>query len=290
VGQRSISGAELRAECVNLERAVLAAGLATREELEPHKPGGTENSRKDARGFLRYYAVLHRRHARGEFQATPDNRIRADAAVLAALRDEPVRVDLIQPVPWVGDTTTSFLFVYPKSLDALLQAHALDRQLAWLILQAERVDAAGLRGMPGASELHKKLLDGISYAYGLLAWIMTSPGPGMPYNINVNEDPELPAYITALHPMDLPQIAAAAQRHHARLTAIQALLDHRPQEKAGKRPSWSSFIGSLAIELDADSVQIMKFRSLGSLLAATQLAADANRIDNPKEKHAETAT
>jgi hypothetical protein len=289
VGTRTVSGAELRAECVNLERAVLAGGYATETDLVPHRPGGQQNDRKDARAWLRYYAVLHRRHARAEFQPNSDSRLRADAAVLAALRDEPVRLDLVQPVPWVDGTETTHLFVYPKSLDALLQAHALDREIAWLLLQNERIERAGAAGMVGAAEAHRKIHDGIAYAYGLLAWIMTSPGPALPFNVMVNEDPELPPYIKALHPIDLPQIAAAAQRHHARLAAVQALLDHRTPEQGGRRPSWSQFIGSLAIELDEDSVQIMKYRSLGSLLASAQLNADANRID-PKEKPAETAT
>jgi hypothetical protein len=290
VGTRSVSVAELRAECVNLERATLAAGLATETDLVPHRPGGKENDRKDARGWLRYYAVLHRKHARGEFQASADSRLRADAAVMAALRDEPIRVDLIEPVPWANDTLTSHLLVYPKSLDALLQAHALDRQIAWLIQQADRIDEAGTRGMPRASELHRRVLDTISYTYGLLVWIMTSPGPEMPYTVGVGGDPELPTYVTSIHPIDLPQIAAAAQRHHARLTAVQALLDHRPQADGGRRPSWSSFMGSLAIELDDDSVQLTKHRSLASLLASVQLNADANRYDGDDDKKAESAT
>lgn len=293
MGTRSISGSELRAECINLERATLAAQLATEADLTPHRPGGPENSAKDARAWLRYYAVLHRRHARGEWQASGDARIRADGAVLAALRDEPIRVDLLTPVPIdsIG-TTTDAIFIYQKSLDALLQAHALDRQIAWLLFQKDRVEEAGARGMPGTSELHRKVLDAIAYAYNLLAWIFTSAGPEMPYTVALGQgDPEIPGYILALNPLDLPQIAAAAQRHHARLAAVQMLLNKHTTQEGGRRPSWSSFFSSLAIELDEDSVQLTRFRSLGSLLASVQLDADNKRIDDPKDKqHAEAAT
>jgi hypothetical protein len=273
---------------VNLERATVAAGLATKEELEKHKPGGEQNDKKDARAYLRYYAVLHRRHARGEFNATGDAHMKADAAVLAALRDEPIRIDLVQPVPLNDGTLTSSLLVYPKSLDALLQAHALDRQIAWLLIQADRIERAGAAGMPKASEVHRKVFDALQYAYGLLAWIMTTPGPSMPYDF-AEDDPELPAYIKSLHPIDIPQIAAAAQRHHARLAAVQTLLHFKTPAEGGRRPSWSQFMGSLAIELGEDVVQITKFRSLGSLLGSVQLSNDAQRVEDKGSK-AETST
>lgn len=292
MGQRSISVAELKAECINLERATRAAGLATETDLAPHRPGGAENNSRDARAWLRYYAVLHRRHARVEASQATDTRMRADAAVLAALRDEPIRVTLVTPVP-IGQerTMASSLLVYPKSLDALLQAHALDRQIAWLLIQAERVENAGAQGMPRASQLHEQVMQAIAYAYGLLVWIMTSPTPGMPYKPTVGKDPELPAYVAEMNPMDYPQIAAAAQQHHARIAAVQELVDRRSRgEDGGRRPSWSQFIGSLAIELDENAVDLACFRSLGALLASVQLDNDAKTPRDEDTRTAPTAT
>lgn len=280
MGQRSISIAELRAEAINLRRAVASAKLAGESEMDPHVPGNEKNEKKDARGWLRYLNVLHRLHARGEMRQTSDARQRADAAVLQALRDEPVRVELITPIEIEPGVMTSALFVYQKSLDALLQAHALDREIAWLLLQGERVQDAGARGMPRSSELYHKVTSAISYAYQLLAWIMTHPGPGMPYEPTIKGDPVPPAYITALNPMDYPQIAAAAQQHHARLAAVQALLEHKSTAEGGHRPTWSQFYGSLAIEMDENAVQLTRFHSLGSLLAAVQLDADAKTPDD----------
>jgi hypothetical protein len=133
--------------------------------------------------------------------------------------------------------------------------------------------------MPRASELHDKVIDAISYTYGLLCWIMTAGGPitnaEMPYELETGRDPDLPIYIKALHPLDVAQIANAAAKHHSRLAALQILLEHKTKADGGRRPSWSQFVGSLAVEMDTDSVQISKLRSLGSLLAAVQLDSDA---------------
>lgn len=291
--QRSISVAELRANCVNLERDVIRRSLATEEELEPNRPGKEKNNARDAQGWLRYFAVLHRFHARGEGSSSDEARARADAQVLAALRDEPIRVDLLQPVqelPIADEEPPDpieYLYVWPKSLDALLHAHALDRQLAWLLIQKDRVEEAGARGMPRSSELHEKVTEAITYTYGLLAWIMTSSGPAMPYTVDGRRDPELPDYVRQLHPADVAQIANASMKHHARLAALQLLLDKRSRHEGGKRPSWSQFIGALSVELNTDSVQIMRYRSLGSLLASVELSADANA---PEEKSPAAAT
>lgn len=287
-GQRSVSAAELKAECVQLERDVLRRQLATEEEVAPYRPGKESNNQRDARGWLRYFARLHRFHARGEDSNSDEARARADAQVLAALRDEPVRVDLLQPLVLLPiadeepEPPIDHLYVYQKSLDALLHAHALDRQLAWLLLQKERIEEAGARGMPRSSELLDRTTDAISYTYGLIVWIMTSSGPTMPYTLDGRHDPELPAEIRQLHPVDVAQIANAAMKHHARLAALQVLLDRKSRNEGGKRPSWSQFIGSLAVEMGVDSVQIMKHRSLGSLLASVQLNADAQMpADDP---------
>lgn len=298
MGQRTVSVAELKAECINLERAVKAGGLATEADLSPHRPGGPQNSAKDARAWLRYFAVLQRRHARGEHAQPADVRLRADAAVMAALRDEPIRVELVSPVPLDATADggeplmTSGLLVYQKSLDALLQVHALDCQIAWLLSAAERIEDAGAQGLVKSAELHQKIMAAVAYSYGLIAWIVTTPGPAMPYTIGVRGDPMLPPYIAALNPIDFPQIAGAVQRHHARLTAIQVLTDRRTVAEGGRRPTWSQFIGSLAIELDADAVQLACHRSLASLLASVQLDNDAKRasMESDDDRTASAAT
>lgn len=283
MAQRSISVAELRSECVNLERAVLHAGLATEVEIAPHRPGEESNDKKDARGFLRYFAVLHRFHARGENSVSDVARTRADGQVMAALRDEPIRVELLTPIQMEPNgKPQASLYVYPKSFDALFHAHALDRSVGQLLVQKERIELAGAQGMPRASELLDRTMEVVSYVYGLLAWIMTSPGAEKPFTIGP-EDPELPFYIKQLNPLDVVQICAAAEKHHARVAAVQSLLDRRSTPDGGRRPTWSQFFGSLAVELNEDSVNLSCYRSLNSLLASVQLDADGKRIDSEDE-------
>lgn len=290
MGQRSVSVAELRAECTNLERGVLHAGLASETELAPNRPGGEQNDRKDARGYLRYFAVLHRFHARGEHRTTDVGRARADAEVMAALRDEPIRVELLEPIPEAPGSRKRIehLYVYPKSYDALFHAHALDRKIGQLLIQKGRVEEAGAQGMPRADELLDKVTEVLSYVYGLLVWIVTSEGPAKPYTLAGSEDPELPFYIQQLSPIDVLQICTAAEKHHSRVIAVQSLLETRSKAEGGKRPSWSQFFGSLAIELDEDSVNLSCYRSLNSLLASVQLDADAKRIE-PDENQSKAA-
>src|SRR4051794_31243111 len=120
---RTISAKMLRADCTTLERAVLSARLTTKESLVPHRPGGESNPQRDAFGWLAYYRHLHRLHARAESAPSSMSRSAADAAALDALRSEPIAVHLVDSKP--GDPP---ILVYSKSLDALLQVHALDRQ------------------------------------------------------------------------------------------------------------------------------------------------------------------
>lgn len=271
--QRSISIKELRAECQLLERVVSSERLATKEQFVEQRPGGRANPDKTARGWLYFYRWLHRQHAKLEHRAgeTPARAL-ADATVMDALRADPVAVTILgRPEP---------LHVYPKSLDALLQVHALDRQLAWLNTQLSRLYEAAT---PSALELVPRLLEEISYTYHLLAWIVTTDGPKMPYRPD-DPAPQPPDWITTLEPWDIVRIVEAHHKHLFRLQALSALVDERRQgEQGGQCPSWSMFIGSMALELGADPVVLMRDRDLVSMLAAVQLR---NAAQAPAEKPA----
>jgi hypothetical protein len=272
-GKRSISTAELRAECAPLERAVLTERLAEREALARHRPGGAQNPARDARAWLAYYRYLHRCHARGAAGgggAPALSREQADAVALDALRAQPIPVRRMNALP--DDPP---LYVYPKSLDALLHVHALDRQLGYMTEQHARVTAAlEQQHRAELAELLPRLADAISYAYQLLAWIVTTPGPGMPYGPD-DDRPMPPESIRALEPWDVVRICAAHQRHLAQLHAVSVLLDaKRPTEAGARRPSWSAFAAELAAESGTSVETIMKFRSLASELARAMLHAD----------------
>lgn len=256
---------ELRAECATLDRAVRSAGLATEEYLAKHRPGGEDNPSEDVFGWLRFYAVLHRCHARGE-TSTSATHARNDATVLDALRNEPI---MVVPIEDSDD-----IFVYPKSLDALLHVHALDIQLAWMLAQKEMLE---IEASAASLNLIQNVMDVMAYTYQLLCWVVTTEGPEMPYAVE-DDNPEIPSYIKALSPWDVVRICQAHQEHLARLGVLSSLLDAKSQREGGKRPSWSMFIGSMSVELGESANTLMRHRSLAELLAVARIHAAANEV------------
>src|SRR5215207_5850156 len=90
--KRSVSAAELRAECSILERAVCTAKYADAAALVAYRPGGSENPDKGARGWLAFYRHLHRLHAlEGRVSGDRAREHRADDAEFA--RTEAVVLD-----------------------------------------------------------------------------------------------------------------------------------------------------------------------------------------------------
>jgi hypothetical protein len=271
VAARSIPGQRLRSEYSLLERAVLTANLATADELKTWKPGGENNPDKGVDGALRYLCRLHRFHARGENRETVNSRALQDTQVLQALRDQPVLVTLPSAV-------LEKVFVYPKSMDALMLVHGLDIQLTWM--NAQRTALLAME-TPEAIDALPRVLDAISYTYQLLVWIVTSEGPAAPFAAQ-DEHPEPPAWITKLEPWDFIVICQAHQQHLMRLSALAALLDDKksPKDPVG-RPSWSVFYGSLALDTGEGVDHLMKHRSLVSLMASVRLS---NYAKTPVEK------
>lgn len=265
---------ELKAECTTLERAVRSANLATEEYLVGHRPGGAENLAEDVFGWLRYYAVLHRAHAKGEAAPVSAAHARNDATILDSLRNEPIMV-----VPLDKHDN---VFVYPKSLDALLHVHALDLQLAWMLTQKEILET---EASAESMNLIQLLMDVMAYTYQLLCWVVTSEGPELPYRVE-DDNPEIPPYVLAFSPWDVVRICQAHQEHLTRLSVLTTLLDAKSQREGGKRPSWSMFIGSMSVELGESSNTLMRHRSLAELLAVARIHSAANEI--PEAANAET--
>jgi hypothetical protein len=272
--KRSISVAELKAECTVLERAVRAAGLATTEELKTDKPGSPDNPERDARAWLRYYTALQRRHATLTklHEVSPSGA--DDATVLDALRGEPVEVPLLDKGKSV--------FVHPKSLDAALYIHALDLKLAWLLSQKSMLEE---RGTAGDVLMLPKVYEAISYIYQILCWIVCSEGPAMPFN-PTELDPKPPAWITELEPWDVVRVCQAHQKLMLRLHALSALIDEESQQdQKGTRPSWSMFYSTMAVELKESAVNLIKLRSMGEMLAMARMNAAAHAT--PKTDNSE---
>lgn len=258
MGKRSISVAEFKAECTVLERAVRSAGLVTEEKLKEERP----KRGADARAWMAYYVSLHRRHA---FLNKPGGGSE-DAEVLDALRGQPIVVELIRK-------DGQQVQVYPKSLHASLYVHALDLKLAWLLAQKALLEG---RGTAGDVLVLPKVYEAITYVYQLLAWIVCSEGPAMPFDTN-DPDPEPPSWVTELEPWDVLRICQAHQKLLMRLQALSALIDDgTAHDQTGIRPSWSMFISTMAVELKESSVNLMKLRSIGELLAMARMNSAAH--------------
>ena len=276
--RRAISAAELRSDCMTLERAVLSAKLTTKDVLVQHRPGGARNPDKGAHGWLAFYRFLHRTHAKGERDAAPDRaaHARADAEALDALRSEPIRVMTVGGAPDAAP-----LLVHAKSLDALLQVHALDQQLQYMTTKHAQLAAMKTAD---AADLMPRVADAISYTYQLLCWIVTTPGPAMPYDVT-DDHPEPPEHIRALEPWDVVRIVEAHHKHMLRLHAVSALIDARRQsDDGGTRPSWSMFIATETPAGESTEVT-MKHRALNALLAKRWLD-NAARTPPPQEPNA----
>jgi hypothetical protein len=272
-GKRSISVAELKAECTVLERAVRSAGLATIEEVQSNKPGKPDNPDRDARAWLRYYTALQRAHALVTKTSLPSSPA-DDATVLDALRGEPVEVPLIRK----GER----VWVHPKSLNAALYVHALDLKLAWLMSQKATLEK---RGTAGDVLMLQSVYEAISYVYQLLCWIVCTEGPTMPFD-STELDPRPPEWIVALEPWDVVRICQAHQKLMLRLHALSALIDEESQhEENGTRPSWSMFYSTMAVELKESAVNLIKLRSVGEMLAMARMNAAAHAV--PKKNRAE---
>ena len=262
---RSIRTAELRADCATLARDIRGRALATDDELARHAPGGPENPDTTARGWLRYFAVLHRFHVRGE---TRDVTGSADREVLAALSGDPIRVELLSP-PAGQDG----VYVYPPSLETALHVAALDAQVAWLT--AQRLHLLEL-ATPKAMSALPHVLAVLAYTYQLIVWCLVSEGPAMPYAVTA-EDPTPPDWIRALEPYDVLRICRGHSQHLVRLSALSALIDHRRQDQGGLRPSWSAFVALTADGEGVDPLQLKRHRSLHAMLAKARLVSAAHQ-------------
>lgn len=261
---RSIPVKVLRDECQLLSDAVRLAGLASPEALAANRPGGDANPDKGPRGWLRYYAVLHRFHAKQEHTASTDQHAEHDGMAMAALaaREEPVR--LLTAIPH----GPAVLHVYPKGHDALLRITARDSLLGVL---AERRIRLGRSLVQADRELLARLDDETAFQLQTLVWHVTHPGPWLP-------DGERPAWLSGLDALDLHRIVRAHQMVNGyRLKALQSLMSPGDTRSDKKRPSFAVYISAIAGDQGIPPHQMLRDWSLAEVLMAGQLAAQAKR-------------
>lgn len=276
----------LQDRCQVLERHVVHRHYASPDELAQYRPGGSENLTRGMAGWVVFYAQLVRFCGREEHAEQQGSF--ADGAVLEALAAEPLAVTL-SARDVAGQART--VYVYPKSLAALLTLHVRDFTLGWL---AVRIDALRQALDPTALGLLDRAMEELGYQYTLLCWSVTHAEPGLPYARD-EQRPTPPAelaWLAALDPWDCLRVAQAHGVVNAqRLQALEALITKNSDPTAGPtRPSWSAFIGSLAMRLNQPPGHLMRDASLVELLSAVQLHASAEREANEAAKRAATGS
>lgn len=268
----SIKG--LQEKCTILEAHVRRQKFDVGEDpsLEDYRPGGRENPARGTGAWVFFYAQLVRLCGKAEYVGGGDVE-EADATVLDALRNEPIAVELVSRK--TADESVQ-LVVYPKSIGALMVCHTIDWQLGWL---GTKVQALKASDDPKHFDLLTRALTEISKLYGLLAWIVSHPHPGLPYKHG--QVPDVPTKFLELDTLDFPRIAQAFGVVNAqRLQALDALLASQTggHDAAQERPSWSVFVGSLAIRMNQKGSYVMWDLSLGELLAAIRTHGHAEAV------------
>lgn len=280
----------LKERCGILEDHVRLRGYATADELAEYRPGGETNpGPKTLWSWIWWLAQLTRFAGREEVmggQGGSTGHQEADALILDALRNAPKELSF----PSLEDGPCSKHFakvegcdecegewpaprimsVYPKSLDALMWCHARDELLKW---QTAQYDV--LREYGGAKEMDmlERVTAAMAREYRLLMWAVTTEGPRLPKELVEQEHPDPPEY-TDIQPLEMLLVAKAHMEVNGeRLHAIERLLaPAKADEKQLQRPSWSVFVGQMAIQMKVQPAKLMKDFSLGELLATAKVS------------------
>lgn len=257
----------LKERCTQARRSLAARTLATAEELSAYWPGGAVNQLRSRGGWIFCYANYVRFLGRGETDGGGDT---LDALGLQALAGQPVEVQLIAPPP---ELERPFLSVYPKGGRALLFCHARDWRIGWL---AHACRVLQERGEATDHPLLDRATEELAHQMGLLFWVLTHPGPGLPFPSGTTP-PSAPAHLLALDPVDIAQLNLAHARVNGTRLALlrkQIQLTLSPSERA-RDNTFFDFFGNLAIELGTPLDRLMEDWSLEQLLGAVLASANA---------------
>lgn len=273
----SISVEELQLDCKTLETIVVKHGWASQDELDRSKPGGSENPDSGPRGWLRFFAVLHRHHSKGERMPGTGLSADADATILQVLRCEPHAVELVT----LGkDGRPKYLMVHPKSFRTLIEISKMDYCLAWLVVQ---LGGWAESGKADDINLVDRALDEMRYQYEMLVWTLTTSGLGMPFDPNDNPRPQIPDEFSELDIMDLYRVAQAhALVHVTRLEALKHLTIGVDANGKRTRPSWSIFLDLASSGLEVELPRLMNDYSLPTVVAKAELRAAAQKESREK--------
>lgn len=259
--------AGIRARCERARDVLSRKQVASAEELADYWPGGAENTDPDPLGQWVYcFANYTRFLGRMAPEAEARRREAGEAALLAALREDAVTVDLVRPI---GDRAT--VAVYPKSEHALSHLAARDLELgrlvgAWQYLTTEA-------GPQEVAEQARLVAAEMAYQNRVMVWAVTHAGSGLPWLVEADA-PEPPAWLLALDPADTLRILRAHQEVNGRRIA---LLSERMGRGRGTGHGWATLAATAASELGVSSRSLLRDTSLAGWLAQLLITADAKR-------------
>jgi hypothetical protein len=244
---------------------VALAAPVTEQELADYWPGGSENPDSDLGAWLYCWARLHAFLERTrQTETSEEDQIEAERAALKAFRDEPVIVELVRPVPPIGQ----YLAVHPKSFDSLTLLESIEHDIRALIEQIEWLER---RWESQALDKLPEFLQALTTAELCAVWVCCHEGPGTPFGWS--EVPELPAWLRRLDPLDIPNIM---QAHHEvdrkRIELIASGLRKRGGES--QRFSWATLGIQAASSTGTPIGHLYKGRSLGSWFTEVALKWD----------------
>lgn len=257
-----LSVPQLRNATELLCREVVALRRATEQELDAQRPGDAAG----ADAWLAFLVWVAERKG-----TTPAKAERALERVMhEAMADVPVPIALS-----AGET----IAIHPKSLHALYELDVLDATLRSVSRELSELGVAVLAGeLVFADTVEAKVLATMltSRSVQLYAWILATPGPGLPFD-DQEQDPTPPGWTKTLSGKDLEAIVRA----HLQVNRedIEFLAAAFPSEHEGSRTRLplAGFVGSYANEIGEKPRELMCNVSLRSLFAGALAHAQALR-------------
>lgn len=254
--------------------ALLARGGATEAEISPWAPGGAENADRGLVGWIEFWGHLKYLHGvETERDGAMGERKEAKAAAtaLAALRRQPI------PIPGVTLAGAPLpLQVHPKGALALTEVALLDWLLGWFVA----VGGVGERHQ--RVDLQEDAARGQVRTHAILVWILTHPGPGMPYPA-YTAPPDPPLWALQLDPVDLLSVLAAHKEVNGGRLACLELLTHG---RGGPRVSWAAIVAADAERAHSEAYRLMAETTMVERLVQSGLANEVDRLASEDRQRA----
>lgn len=274
----------LEVRCNLLEQSVRAAGSIASEEVDAMKPGGVENRDTSAQGWLQFFAALHRWHAVSAVKHVAANRVgRWDAQQMADAQQSLAAAPL--PVTLESVTGKS---VYPKSEYACNRIVYLDIAIRYVVIrrlaliEEDDQTPAGLETLENAVELESRLVREV-------VWILTHPGPDVPWPEDGSWEHDPPEWTRSLTPYDI----IAVQRAHieVNLRRINAIAERTRQlaDTSEDQMPLAAFLGVMAGELHVQPRELMRRWSLGEVFVQSLVRWESHQRSEEKAERERAA-